>query len=103
MRELLHDEVHLGETAVPRDAIIAEFRKHTDAVPDIHWEVQDHDDEMATSVGTWGPVDSGIGSVFNSALAAKGEGSLREFNNLGVSQPTSSAVKWSISTDRTCW
>ena len=41
MRELLHDEVHLGETAVPRDAIIAEFRKHTDAVPDIHWEVQD--------------------------------------------------------------
>ena len=25
-------------------------------------------------VGTWGPVDSGIGSVFNSALAAKGGG-----------------------------
>ena len=41
MRELLHDEVYLGATAVPRDAIIAEFRKHTDAVPDIHWEVQD--------------------------------------------------------------
>ena len=41
MRELLHDEVYLGATAVPRDAIITEFRKHTDAVPDIHWEVQD--------------------------------------------------------------
>ena len=41
MRELLHDEVYLGTTPVPRDAIITEFRKHTDAVPDIHWEVQD--------------------------------------------------------------
>ncbi len=41
MREILHDEVYLGSTPVPRDAIIAEFRKHTDAVPDIHWEIED--------------------------------------------------------------
>ncbi|GII55873.1 hypothetical protein Pth03_42620 [Planotetraspora thailandica] len=41
MRKLLHDEVILGGTPVAREAIITEFRKHTDAVPDIHWEVQE--------------------------------------------------------------
>jgi len=41
MREILHEEVDLGGQLVPRDAIITEFRKHTDAVPDIHWEVDE--------------------------------------------------------------
>ncbi|GGJ61196.1 ester cyclase [Streptomyces brasiliensis] len=42
IREILHDEVLLGGTTpVPRDAIIAELRKHTEAVPDLHWEIQE--------------------------------------------------------------
>ncbi|MGW5365264.1 ester cyclase [Actinopolymorpha pittospori] len=41
MRELLHDEVILNGTPVASDAIITEFHKHTDAVPDIHWEIQE--------------------------------------------------------------
>ncbi|MCP2267396.1 ester cyclase [Promicromonospora thailandica] len=41
MSEFAHDEVIMNGTPVARDDMVAEFRRHTDAVPDLHWEVQE--------------------------------------------------------------
>jgi predicted ester cyclase len=41
MNEFAHDEVIMNGTPVTRDDMVAEFRRHTDAVPDLHWEIQD--------------------------------------------------------------
>lgn len=41
MAEFAHDEVIMNGTPVKRDDMVAEFHKHTDAVPDFHWEIQD--------------------------------------------------------------
>ncbi|WP_033339342.1 ester cyclase [Catenuloplanes japonicus] len=41
MDEFAHDEVIMNGTPVARDDMVAEFRRHTDAVPDLHWEIQD--------------------------------------------------------------
>lgn len=41
MAEFAHDEVILNGSPVKRDDMVAEFHKHTDAVPDFHWEVKD--------------------------------------------------------------
>lgn len=41
MAEFAHDEVIMNGTPVSRDDMVAEFRRHTDAVPDLSWEVQE--------------------------------------------------------------
>ncbi|MFD6140898.1 ester cyclase [Promicromonospora sp. NPDC060271] len=41
MDEFAHDEVIMNGTPVSRDDMVAEFRRHTNAVPDLHWEVQE--------------------------------------------------------------
>lgn len=41
MAEFAHDELILNGTPVKRDDMVAEFHKHTDAVPDFHWDIQD--------------------------------------------------------------
>lgn len=40
MDEFAHDEVIVNGTPVTRDDMVAEFRRHTDAVPDLSWEIQ---------------------------------------------------------------
>ncbi|MFF4054098.1 ester cyclase [Streptomyces chartreusis] len=41
MDEFAHDEVIVNGTLIARDDMVAEFRRHTDAVPDLSWEIQD--------------------------------------------------------------
>jgi predicted ester cyclase len=41
MDEFAHDQVLINGEPVARDDMVAEFRKHTDAVPDLAWEIQD--------------------------------------------------------------
>lgn len=41
MAEFAHDEVIMNGTPVSRDDMVAEFHRHTDAVPDLSWEVQE--------------------------------------------------------------
>jgi len=41
MDEFAHDEVIMNGTPVSRDDMVAEFRRHTDAVPDLSWEIQE--------------------------------------------------------------
>lgn len=41
MEEFAHDEVIMNGSPVARDDMVHEFHRHTDAVPDLHWEVQD--------------------------------------------------------------
>lgn len=41
MDEFVHDEVIVNGTPVARADMVAEFRRHTDAVPDLAWEIQD--------------------------------------------------------------
>ncbi len=63
MHEFAHDEVIMNGTAVSRDDMVAEFRRHTDAVPDMAWEIKElvvEGDRVAarlhdtgTPVGEW--------------------------------------------------
>ena len=39
--EFAHDEVIMNGTPVARDDVVTELRRHTDAVPDLSWEIQD--------------------------------------------------------------
>lgn len=41
MAEFAHDEVFMNGTPVAREDMMAEFRRHTDAVPDLSWEIQE--------------------------------------------------------------
>jgi predicted ester cyclase len=41
MDEFAHDEVIMNGTPVARDDMVAAFRGHIDAVPDLSWEIQD--------------------------------------------------------------
>jgi len=41
MHEFAHDEVIMNGTPVARDDMVAEFRRHTDAVPDMSWEIKE--------------------------------------------------------------
>ncbi|MET7878071.1 ester cyclase [Micromonospora profundi] len=41
MADFAHEEVIMNGTPVKMADMVAEFHKHVDAVPDLHWEVQD--------------------------------------------------------------
>jgi predicted ester cyclase len=41
MDEFAHDELIMNGTPVARDDVVAALRQHTEAVPDLSWEVQD--------------------------------------------------------------
>lgn len=41
MDEFAHDEVIMNGTPVARDDMVAEFRRHTTAVPDLTWEIKE--------------------------------------------------------------
>lgn len=41
MDELTHDELIIDGTPAARDDVVAALRRHTDAVPDLAWEIQD--------------------------------------------------------------
>lgn len=41
MAEFAHDEVFMNGTPVAREDMVAELRRHTDAVPDLSWEIQE--------------------------------------------------------------
>ena len=41
MADFAHEEVIMNGTPVKMADMVAEFHKHIDAVPDLHWEIQD--------------------------------------------------------------
>ena len=41
MADFAHEEVIMNGTPVKMADMVAEFYKHIDAVPDLHWEIQD--------------------------------------------------------------
>ncbi|MEV7329372.1 ester cyclase [Micromonospora sp. NPDC093244] len=41
MADFAHEEVIMNGTSVKMADMVAEFYRHVDAVPDLHWEIQD--------------------------------------------------------------
>lgn len=41
LKDFTHDPMSINGQPVPQAAMIADFKMHTEAIPDLHWDLQD--------------------------------------------------------------